>query len=316
LQFNSYMQPAVIIYSVVMAMIWVNTWLLVTWNPYSLAVMIWFLSLTWIVVNDAIVFISRVNTNIQRWMDKTSAISETGKSRLQPIILTTLTTVLWLQTIAQQDEFRAWLAYTIMFWLTVWSIMTLVGVPVLYYEKEKLIQIIKRAILSPLLFVIGLSLPLGVLFGILSALWAPQNIIMLILWALWIIAIICYSFYTIVARRKDWQTVLQEFLDIKILPTKEKTKTSSIDNDTLTLKHAIIRFVAQRWLLWLWILMILVGKFVPAIWTLWSIYITLLLLWHFVSVMISPTNQSLHDRIANTLLEDEPVHENDAGGEG
>jgi len=48
--------------------------------------------------------------------------------------------------------------------------MTLVGVPVLYYEKEKLIQIIKRAILSPLLFVIGLSLPLGVLFGILSAL--------------------------------------------------------------------------------------------------------------------------------------------------
>jgi HAE1 family hydrophobic/amphiphilic exporter-1 len=47
-----------------------------------------------IVVNDAIVFIDRINTNIYRGMDRREAIIEAGKSRLQPIILTTITTIL------------------------------------------------------------------------------------------------------------------------------------------------------------------------------------------------------------------------------
>ena len=55
------------------------------------------------------------------------------KSRLQPIIVTTLTTVFWVLPLALQDEFWAWLGFTIIFWLFVWSFMTLVVVPILYH---------------------------------------------------------------------------------------------------------------------------------------------------------------------------------------
>jgi len=66
-----------------------------------------FIALTGIVVNDAIVLIDRINRNKTRGMDTYAAIVEAGKSRLQPIILTTITTILGLMSIVRQDEFFA-----------------------------------------------------------------------------------------------------------------------------------------------------------------------------------------------------------------
>jgi len=66
-----------------------------------------FIALTGIVVNDAIVLIDRINRNRTRGMDTYTAIVEAGKSRLQPIILTTITTILGLMSIVRQDEFFA-----------------------------------------------------------------------------------------------------------------------------------------------------------------------------------------------------------------
>lgn len=132
-QFNSYLQPAIILYSIVLALIWVNFWLLITWNPYSMPFAIWFIALTWIVVNNAIILIDKINSNLAKWVDKIEAVAESGRSRLRPIILTTLTTTLGVLPLAMQDEFWAGLWYTLIYWLMFATILTLFVTPSLYY---------------------------------------------------------------------------------------------------------------------------------------------------------------------------------------
>lgn len=136
-QFNSYAQPAIILYSVFMALSWVIIWLYVTWNPLSMPAGIWFISLMWIVVNDAIVYIDKINRNLSRGMEMISAITNAWVSRLNPILVTTITTVAWILPIALQDPMWAWLWFTIAFGLVTWSLMTLFAVPTLYYSMMK-----------------------------------------------------------------------------------------------------------------------------------------------------------------------------------
>lgn len=133
LQFNSFGKPVVIMYSVVCALLWVNLGLLLTWNLYSMAFAIWFIALTGIIVNNAIIVIDRIRENVSRNVDHYEAIVEAGKSRLQPIIITTLNTLVWVLPITLQDKFWEWLGVTLMFGLLVGSIMTLFVIPSLYY---------------------------------------------------------------------------------------------------------------------------------------------------------------------------------------
>lgn len=135
-QFNSYGQPLVILYSVFMSMIWVTIWLYITWNPLSMPVWIWFISLMWIVVNDAIVMIDKINKNIEKKMELKTSIIEWAVSRLNPVLVTTVTTVAWILPIALQDVFWAGLGFTIAFWLTTGSFMTLFAIPTLYFSLE------------------------------------------------------------------------------------------------------------------------------------------------------------------------------------
>ncbi len=144
-QFNSFRQPIIVLYSIVLALLWVNIWLFLTGNPYSMPFMIWFIALTWIVVNDAIILIDRINKGIINAENKVNSqggsikvdyiwqLILAWKTRLQPIIVTTLTTIFWVLPLALQDEFWAWLGFTIIFWLFAWSFMTLVVIPILYY---------------------------------------------------------------------------------------------------------------------------------------------------------------------------------------
>ena len=144
-QFNSYSQPIIILYSVVLALLWVNIGLFLTGNPYSMTFGIWFIALTGVVVNDAIILVDRINRNLDRLVrnagDKTLELEDyveslvaAGKSRLQPIIVTTLTTLFWVLPLALQDAFWAGLWFTIIFGLFAGSFMTLFIIPALYYS--------------------------------------------------------------------------------------------------------------------------------------------------------------------------------------
>jgi HAE1 family hydrophobic/amphiphilic exporter-1 len=65
------------------------------------------------------------------------SIIEWAVSRLNPILVTTITTVAGILPIALQDPFWAGLWFTIAFGLTTWSFMTLFVIPTLYYSLEK-----------------------------------------------------------------------------------------------------------------------------------------------------------------------------------
>ncbi len=138
-QFNSFFQPAIVLFSVALALLWVNVWLYLTSNPYSMTFGIWFIALTWVVVNDAIILIDMINKNLKKWIDLVHSVVWAAKSRLQPIIVTTLTTVFWVLPLAFQDEFWAPLGFTIIFGLITGSTMTLFSIPTLYfwvYDKK------------------------------------------------------------------------------------------------------------------------------------------------------------------------------------
>jgi HAE1 family hydrophobic/amphiphilic exporter-1 len=134
LQFNSYSQPLIILYSVVMSLPFVMLWLLLTWNTFSLPFGIWFIAFTWIAVNHWIILVDAININLNKWMGSFVALVEAWSSRLEPMTLTTLTTVLWIFPIALRDEFWAWMGFTIIFGIISASTLTLFVLKWVYYE--------------------------------------------------------------------------------------------------------------------------------------------------------------------------------------
>lgn len=134
LQFNSYSQPLIIFYSVVMSLPFVMLWLYITWNQFSLPFGIGFISFTWIAVNHWIILVDAININLNKWMNSFTALVEAWSSRLEPMTLTTFTTALWILPIALKDEFWAWMGFTIIFGIISASIITLFILKWIYYE--------------------------------------------------------------------------------------------------------------------------------------------------------------------------------------
>ena len=135
-QFNSFSLPAIVLYSIITAFLWVNIGLRITGNPYSMAFVIWFISLIWLVVNTAIFLVDRIKYNLEQWVDITAAIMEAWSARFKPIIISSLTALLWLWPIVTQDEFYAGLWYTVIFGLLFSAVITLFAVPMLVYGAK------------------------------------------------------------------------------------------------------------------------------------------------------------------------------------
>lgn len=167
IQFNSYKQPLLILFSIILSLVWINIWLFLTWTSYSMMFMIWFVSLAWIVINDAILLIDTANKNIEKWLEPIFAISEAWRSRLQPVLVTTITTVLWVIPLALQDAMWAWLGYTILFWIMTWSFLTLFCIPLIYHNQYLKKNWEKGRWIFKTLFLI-ITFPLRKIFFIIS----------------------------------------------------------------------------------------------------------------------------------------------------
>lgn len=134
MQFNSYKQPIIVLFSVVMSIPFVLLGLLLTGNQLSLTFGIGFIAFTGIAVNHGIILIDAININLGKGMRSYTALVEAGSSRLEPMILTTLTTCLGILPLALRDAFWAGLGYTIIFGLLACTLLTLFVVKGLYYE--------------------------------------------------------------------------------------------------------------------------------------------------------------------------------------
>ncbi len=137
LQFNSFRQPFIIIFTLPLALIGVFFGMAAIGRNFSFPGFIGIVALMGIVVNDAIVLIDRINTNIRTGMSKLDAIVNGGRERLQPIFLTTVTTSIGVLPLVWSSSFWADLALAIFFGIIFATVLTLVMVPIFYNALEK-----------------------------------------------------------------------------------------------------------------------------------------------------------------------------------
>ncbi len=135
-QFENFLFPFIIMFSMPATVIGVMGGLFITGIPLSIPGFIGVIMLAGIVVNNSIVLVDYINILRRRGIDRYEAIIEAGRSRLRPILMTTLTTVLAMVplglALGEGAELQQPLAITIIFGLTVSSIFTLLLIPVVY----------------------------------------------------------------------------------------------------------------------------------------------------------------------------------------
>ncbi len=135
-QFESLVQPFVIMFSVPLAMSGGLLGLALTGTPLSVPAMIGMIMLAGVVVNNAIVLVDAVNLRRERGESRAEAIMAAGPIRLRPILMTTLTTVLGLMPMAlalgEGSESMAPMARFVVGGLLLSTLLTLVFIPVLY----------------------------------------------------------------------------------------------------------------------------------------------------------------------------------------
>ena len=135
-QFESLLHPFVIMFSVPLAMVGAVLALKLTGSTLSVVVFIGLIMLVGIVVKNAIILIDRVNQLREEGLPKREAICQAAESRLRPISMTTLATLLGFLPLAiglgAGAEVRSPMAITVMGGLAVSTLLTLVVIPVVY----------------------------------------------------------------------------------------------------------------------------------------------------------------------------------------
>ena len=133
-QFNSIRKPLIILITIPLGLIGVVIGLLLARSYFGFITLLGIVALSGVVINNAIVLIDRIQTEIEE-LGRTpaEAILEAATRRLRPILLTTATTVLGLIPlwIGGGSMFRP-MAITIIFGLLFATVLTLGLVPVLY----------------------------------------------------------------------------------------------------------------------------------------------------------------------------------------
>jgi HAE1 family hydrophobic/amphiphilic exporter-1 len=136
IQFESLIHPLTIMFSVPIAYSGSIFGLAITNKPLSVPAFIGVIMLAGIVVNNAIVLVDYINTLRGRGMDREEAIIKAGPTRLRPILMTTLTTILALIPLAlgigEGAEAMAPMAIVVIFGLMTSTMLTLLIVPVIY----------------------------------------------------------------------------------------------------------------------------------------------------------------------------------------
>lgn len=135
-QFESMTYPFIIMFSVPFGISGVILALAVSGNTLNMMSFVGLVMLVGIVVKNGIVMVDYINLNRERGMGIIQAVVDGGKSRLRPVLMTTLTTVLGMMPLAlsnsQGSEMWKSMAITIIGGLTVSTIMTLVLIPTIY----------------------------------------------------------------------------------------------------------------------------------------------------------------------------------------
>lgn len=152
-QFERFLDPLIVMFSVPLAFIGVVPTLLLTGTTLNMQSFMGMIMLIGIVVNNAIVLVDYINLmRREENLDIIPAVVKAGRLRLRPILITTLTTVLALFPLAigfgAGSELQASLARVVIGGLTASTLITLVFIPIVYVAansiKDRLVTYLPR----------------------------------------------------------------------------------------------------------------------------------------------------------------------------
>jgi len=129
--FNALRQPAIIWLTVPLSLIGVVAGLLVFKQPFGFMALLGLMSLSGMLIKNAIVLIDQIDLEIRGGKAPLKSVIDSGVSRMRPVSMAALTTILGMAPLLTDDFFIA-MAVTIMFGLGFATVLTLVVVPVLY----------------------------------------------------------------------------------------------------------------------------------------------------------------------------------------
>ncbi len=135
-QFESYIDPFAIMFSIPLAVVGAIFGLLVVGDDMSLFSMIGIIMLMGLVTKNAILLVDFAKQGRARGMERNEALVAAGRTRLRPIVMTTLSMIFGMMPLAlalgKGAESRAPMAHAIIGGLITSTLLTLVVVPVMY----------------------------------------------------------------------------------------------------------------------------------------------------------------------------------------
>lgn len=147
-QFESFLHPFVILFTIPLSMVGAIASLVVTGRSLDISGMIGIILLVGIVVNNAIVLIDYTNQLRREGMARDEAVRTSGPTRLRPVLMTTLTTLLGLLPLAigisEGSEMQAPMATVVIGGLALSTMLTLIVIPVVYIMMDDLILWVGR----------------------------------------------------------------------------------------------------------------------------------------------------------------------------
>ena len=129
--FSSFVQPVIILLILPLVMIGVGAGLLLTGQPFGFLALLGALSLSGMLIKNVVVLLDQIDIYIESGKKKFEAVLDASVSRLRPVMMATLSTVMGMTPLLF-DVFWVSMAIAIVFGLTFATVLTLVVAPVLF----------------------------------------------------------------------------------------------------------------------------------------------------------------------------------------
>jgi multidrug efflux pump subunit AcrB len=132
IQFNSFRQAMIVLVPIPLALIGVFIGMAIFDVPLSFPGLIGILALFGIVVKNAIILVDKINLNINSGIEFEDAVADAGKSRLEAIFITSISTIVGILPVTLSNELWRSLGGAIIFGLSLSSFLTLFIVPAFF----------------------------------------------------------------------------------------------------------------------------------------------------------------------------------------
>ena len=129
--FKDYKKPAIIFCCIPLVIIGVIPVVMLTGKPFGFVAIVGVLGLIGMMIKNGIVLMDEINLEISQGADPHTALIQSSKSRLRPVMMASLTTILGMIPLVPDAMFGS-LAVTIMGGLFMGTLITLIFIPVLY----------------------------------------------------------------------------------------------------------------------------------------------------------------------------------------